>query len=194
MCIHTLPWQKTCHLWINAGKHTQGTTGITDYPNDTQALSYTKLLYGCKISEGLLSESDYAHCPKSHRSVLHTMGMQFPNELSGQGTYSRFAVQKPGIRLENRLRRRPRRTRTLNKTVPDNWSFLLLADESRFNLAYCDRRVRVWRTAGEKYIHECLYKVIRNRIVFVMVWGSSATTVLTICSFSMKTGMRTIIS
>ena len=40
-----------------------------------------------------------------------------------------------------------------------------------FNLACCDGRVRVWRTAREKYVPECPRTVNRNRIVSVMVWG-----------------------
>ena len=62
---------------------------------------------------------------------------------------------------------------TLNWTVPDNWSCLLFAHESGSNLAYCDRRVRVWKTAGEKYKSECLRIVDRNRIVSVMVNGDN---------------------
>ena len=34
------------------------------------------------ISEGLWSASDFAHWPKSHRSLLHNLDNQFPNELS----------------------------------------------------------------------------------------------------------------
>ena len=59
----------------------------------------------------------------------------------------------------------------LNWTVPDNWSWLLFSDESRFNRAYYDGRIRVWRTTWEKYIPECLCMVNRNRIVSVVVWG-----------------------
>ena len=72
--------------------------------------------------------------------------------LHGQAIYSRVAVHKPNISLGNRLRRRRWCTRMLNWTATDNWSCLLFTDESRFNLAYCDEKVRVSRTAGEKYI------------------------------------------
>ena len=41
--------------------------------------------------------------------------------------------------------------------------------------------------SGEIYITECLCLVNKNRIVSVMVWGSLATTVLAIWTFSMKT-------
>ena len=37
-------------------------------------------------------------------------------------------------------------------------------------IVYCDGWVRVWRTAREKYLPECLRMVDRNRIVSVMVW------------------------
>ena len=67
---------------------------------------------------------------------------------------------KTDISLENRLRRRRWCTRTLNWTVPDNWSCILFSDESRFNLAYCDARVRLCRAAGEEYIR----MANRNRI------------------------------
>ena len=107
--------------------------------------------------------------------------------LHGHAIYRRVAVQKPDIGLENRPRRRRWCTRTLNWTVLNNWSCLLFFGESRFNLAYCDGSARVWRTAGEKYIPECLRIVDRTQIVSVMVWGSLAITVLAIWSFLMKT-------
>ena len=53
--------------------------------------------------------------------------------LHGQVIYSRVAVQKLDISLENWLRWRRWCTRTLNWTIPDNWSCLLFSDESRFN-------------------------------------------------------------
>ena len=36
------------------GIHTEGTTPVTDYPNDTQALSHTKLLSNCYLGVGHL--------------------------------------------------------------------------------------------------------------------------------------------
>ena len=40
---HTLPWQKLATPESARGKHTQGSTCVTDCPNDTQALSQNKL-------------------------------------------------------------------------------------------------------------------------------------------------------
>ena len=68
--------------------------------------------------------------------------------LHGRAIYSRVAVQKTDISLENQLLRR---WRILNFTVPENWPSLIFSDESRFNLTYCDGRVRVWWTAGKNY-------------------------------------------
>ena len=93
-----------------------------------------------------------------------------PEKAPWSGTLQSCHCTKPDISLENRLKRRRWCTRTLNWTVSDNWSCLLFSNDSRFNLAYCDERVRLWRTAGEEYISECLCMVNRNRIVFVMVW------------------------
>ena len=61
--------------------------------------------------------------------------------LHGQTIYSRVAVRKPDISLEDWLRWRRWCTRTLNWTVPDNWCCLLFSDESRFNLVYRNGRV-----------------------------------------------------
>ena len=83
--------------------------------------------------------------------------------LRGQAIYSHVAVLKPDISLEKQVRRRRWCTRPLNWTIPDNWSCLLFSDESRFDLAYCDVRVRVWVSTGEKYIPECLRMGNRNR-------------------------------
>ena len=93
-------------------------------------------------------------------------------KLHGQAIYSHVAVQIPDISLKNWRRRRRWWTRTLNWTVPDNWSCSLFSDESRFNLAYCGGRGMVWKTAEDRYIPECLRMVNRNRIVSVMVWGA----------------------
>ena len=53
---------------------------------------------------------------------------------------------------------------------PLTGQYQTFSDESRFNLAYFDARVRVWRTSEKKYIPGCLRMVNRNRIVSVMVW------------------------
>ena len=37
------------------------------------------------ISEGLQSTSDFVHWPKSHRSLLHTVDIQFPKEDPREG-------------------------------------------------------------------------------------------------------------
>ena len=129
----------------------------------------------------------------SKEVVMVENGLPRECSMVRQSIYSCVAVQKPDISLENRFRRRRWYTRTLNWTVPEKWSCLLFSDESRFNFAYCDGRVRVWRTAGEKYVPECLRMVTRNRIVSVMMWGPLATTVLAIGSFSMITWMRNIV-
>ena len=68
-------------------------------------------------------------------------------------------VQKLDISLKNRLRGRRWCTRILNWTAPDNWPCLLFSDESKFNLAYCGRRVSLWSIAGEKYTPECVCMV-----------------------------------
>ena len=41
------------------------------------------------ILEGLQSASDFAHSTKSHRNLLHTLDIQFPNELSREGSMVR---------------------------------------------------------------------------------------------------------
>ena len=41
------------------------------------------------IFEGLRGASDFAHWPKSQRSLLHTLDIHFPNELSREGSMVR---------------------------------------------------------------------------------------------------------
>jgi hypothetical protein len=48
---------------------------------------------------------------------------------------------------------------------------LVFSDESRFALGMNDGRVRVWRSAGERFLPECQAKVMRFSPVSVMVWG-----------------------
>ena len=91
--------------------------------------------------------------------------------LHAQRVYSRVAVRKPLVSPVNRQRRVRWCTRTLPWTAQNNWSMILFSDESRFNLSFNDGRVRVWRSAGERYIPDCLSLVQRNSMMSVMVWG-----------------------
>ena len=53
----------------------------------------------------------------------------------------------------------------------DQWRTVLFTDKSRFNVCTCDRRIRVWRRVGERYV-DCNI-VEHNRFAgdSVMFWG-----------------------
>jgi hypothetical protein len=91
--------------------------------------------------------------------------------LHARAIFSRVAVRKPLIGPQNRQRRIRWCTRTLPWTPDPHWAMILFSDESRFSLGFNDGRVRVWRTAGERYIPECVSQVQRNTVQSVMVWG-----------------------
>ena len=116
-------------------------------------------------------------------------------KLHGQTIYSHVAVQIPDISLKNWRRRCRWWTRTLNWTVPDNWSCSLFSDESRFNLAYCGGSP-VWYGKQPRIdIYPNVYAWSIGIESFLWWCGEPlATTVLAIWSFSMKTWMRTNMS
>ena len=56
------------------------------------------------------------------------------------------------------------------------WRGVLFTDESRFTVSTCDRCVRVWRLAGERYIEENVVRYDRFGDGSVMVWGGICAT------------------
>ena len=116
------------------------------------------------ISEGLQSASDFAHCPMSHRSLLHTLDIQFPNELSREGSM----VRQSTVVLLYKKRtcaREPAPTTTIvfqNPKLDSPRQLILLTflRWSMFNLAYCDGRVRVWKA---RTVRLTLYVLILQR-------------------------------
>lgn len=57
-----------------------------------------------------------------------------------------------------------------------NWRGVLFTDESRFTVSTCDRRVRVWRVPGERYLEENVVRHDRFGGGSVMVWGGICAT------------------
>ena len=97
--------------------------------------------------------------------------MTVRRHLHGFGIRSRAAVRKPLIRPVNRQRRTRWCERTMPWTVDHHWGMVVFSDESRFTPMGNDRRARVWRSAGERFLPECQAKVVRNSPVSMMVWG-----------------------
>ena len=85
--------------------------------------------------------------------------------------YSGIARRKPLIGPNNRSRRVRWCEITLPWTVGGHWDSLVLSDENRFTLSFCDGRVRVWRTQGEWYLPPCMSATRINNCTPVMVWG-----------------------
>ncbi len=52
-----------------------------------------------------------------------------------------------------------------------HWRPILFTDESRFHVYTCDRRVGVWRWAGERYADSNIVEYDRYSGRSVMVWG-----------------------
>jgi len=75
----------------------------------------------------------------------------------------------------------------------DQWAPVLFTDESRFNLSNNDRRVRVWRRAGERFADCNVVEYDRYGGGSVMVWGSiclNGHTDLIVLDRGSITGMR----
>ena len=58
----------------------------------------------------------------------------------------------------------------MSQTLPFNNSTRLCVNYNQYTLPWQKTCYPWWRTAGEKYVTECLRMVSRNRIVSVMVW------------------------
>ncbi len=52
------------------------------------------------------------------------------------------------------------------------WRPILSTDDSRFHVSTCDRRVRVWRRAGERYAESNIVEYDRYGGGSVMVWAA----------------------
>lgn len=85
--------------------------------------------------------------------------------------YSRVARRKPLIGPNNRRARIRWCTRVTQWNTEDNWSRIVFSDESRFNLAFNDGRMRVWRENGTAMEPENIAGVTRRCSVSLMVWG-----------------------
>lgn len=92
------------------------------------------------------------------------------NRLHTVGLYARRPIRCVPLTLTHRMARKKWCLEHANWTN-QQWSNVLFTDESRFSLENDSRRVRIWRTAGEQYLEECIQEKSAFGGGSIMVWG-----------------------
>lgn len=85
--------------------------------------------------------------------------------------FSRFAVVKPHLTPKHK-KARLEFAKTYRDWTPEQWRQVVWTDESSFEVGKNFRKVRVWRTAEEKYSNSCLSPSFKSGRTSVMVWGA----------------------
>ena len=91
------------------------------------------------------------------------------NRLRAAGLASRVAARRPRHTPAHRAAHRAARrawSAVRVRWTRQQWSQVLFSDESKFNLLNSDRRMRVWRPAGERFNQDCIQQVTAHG------WGS----------------------
>lgn len=92
------------------------------------------------------------------------------NRLHENGQRSRRRVVR--LKLTRRHRAaRLRFARDHSNWTMDNWRTVLFTDECKIKFFSDDRRVRVWRREGERFVEPCIHGTDRFGGPSVMVWG-----------------------
>ncbi|KAK7115972.1 hypothetical protein V1264_001738 [Littorina saxatilis] len=93
------------------------------------------------------------------------------NRLRGFNLRSRRPAWRPRLTPAHRAARRAFCRRHV-RWACQQWSQVLLSDESRFTLNHNDDRMRVWRRQGERYIDATVQEKVAFGGGSVMVWGA----------------------
>ena len=73
------------------------------------------------------------------------------NRLHGDSLHARRPATGPILTVAHRTDRRIFAQNHIG-WQSDRWRTVLFTDESRFHVCTCDRRIRVWRRIGERYV------------------------------------------
>jgi transposase len=80
------------------------------------------------------------------------------------------AAKKPNISPKNIIERK-NWCKDLSKWSDDDWQKVIWSDESTVELGLSSRKVKVWRTVGQRYNPECLAPNRRSGRISVMFWS-----------------------
>lgn len=101
---------------------------------------------------------------------VHISDQTARNRLHDNGMRSRRPARGPILTVQHRASRLTYAREHRNWQLR-NWSPVLFTDESRFHVSTCDRRVRVWRRAGERYADCNIVEHDHFGGGSIMVWG-----------------------
>lgn len=125
------------------------------------------------IRQALTSRTNTAKRIRSVLRVTNNLNISVQtvrNRLRAAGLASRVAARRPRHTPAHRAARRAWSAVHVRWTR-QQWSQVLFSDESKFNLLNSDRRMRVWRRAGERFNQDCIQQVTAHGGGSVMVWG-----------------------
>ena len=101
---------------------------------------------------------------------IHLSNQTVRNRLHEGGLHSRRPVRAPILTGRHRRARLDFASSHRDWQLR-HWRHVLFTDESRFHISTCDRRVRVWRSRGERYADCNIVEYDRFGGGSVMVWG-----------------------
>lgn len=96
------------------------------------------------------------------------------NRLHAVNLRSRRAARRPKLTPAHRAARRAWCTGHVRWNHAQ-WNTVLFSDESRFCLEPDNRRIRVWRRLGERFVDDCVVERSHFGGGSVMVWGGIST-------------------
>jgi transposase len=95
--------------------------------------------------------------------------------LRPAGIFSRIARKKPNLDAAH-IQKRLQFARKYKGWTREDWSRVVWTDESSFEIGENFRQIRVWRTADEPYLEECLVPTFKSGRTTLMVWGAFTLT------------------
>jgi transposase len=90
--------------------------------------------------------------------------------LKKRGRKLYMAAKKPKITPKN-VQQRKNWCQDVSKWSEEEWGKVIWSDESSVELGLSSRKVKVWRTIGERYKIDCLAPNMRSGRISVMFWA-----------------------
>ena len=114
-------------------------------------------------AKGLLNDFQFA-------TRVRVSNQTVRNRLHGDSLHARRPATGPILTVAHRTDRRIFAQNHIGWQL-DQWRTVLFTDESRFHVCTCDRRIRVWRRVGERYVDCNIVERDRFGGGSVMFWG-----------------------
>lgn len=177
-------WQRFRETGRSTRRPGQGRHRITSQEEDR----YIRIL-ACRNRQSSARSLATSFRDASHHALSD---QTIRNRLHEAGMHARRPAARPILSQRHREARLSFSQEHVGWSM-DQWAPVLFTDESRFNLSNNDRRVRVWRRAGERFADCNVVEYDRYGGGSVMVWGGiclNGHTDLVVLDRGSITGMR----